>query len=393
VPGSTDLATDVGVSAAAIKVGHIGILSGPVSAAGDDISWAGQATLAAANDAGGINGRKLDVKVRDDAWDGTKGMNAAKDLVEREKIFAFCCTMTVATTDPLAVYADEAKVPNVGPDGYGEAQYNKEWTWPAGNSMTVEGAVMAEYAAKQFGAKTASILYFDSPFGRAARDGYAKRFEAFGGKVVFSQGGSFDDPATATFVARSRAENVDLNVYFGEPGLWVKFVREAASQAYKPRLGFWAGAGTYFDEVPGLAGPWAEGSYSVTHWTPNDIGEAKGSADPGYAKYKALVERYYPKIHHSTWTKAGYAGASLFVDTLRKLGVNVTRRRLKDELDRTTDYDLGLGANFSYWKGSKRGNHTTYLLKLQKDANAPKEGGGMRWRYLAGPFGDPINHP
>jgi len=117
-PGGPNLATDVGVTAESIKVGHIGILSGPVSAAGDDISWAGQATLAAANDAGGINGRKLDVKVRDDAWDGTKGMNAAKDLVEREKIFGFCCTMTVATTDPLAVYADEVKVPNVGPAGH-----------------------------------------------------------------------------------------------------------------------------------------------------------------------------------------------------------------------------------------------------------------------------------
>ena len=60
-----------------------------------------------------------------DAWDGTKGMNAARDLVEREKIFAFCYTMTVATTDLLAKYADEVQVPNVSPDGFGDDQYGR----------------------------------------------------------------------------------------------------------------------------------------------------------------------------------------------------------------------------------------------------------------------------
>ena len=44
-------ASDVGVSPTTIKVGHIGILSGPVSSVGDDISWAGQAVLAATNEA------------------------------------------------------------------------------------------------------------------------------------------------------------------------------------------------------------------------------------------------------------------------------------------------------------------------------------------------------
>ena len=38
-------------------------------------------------------------------------------------------------------------------------------------------------------------------------------------------------------------------------------------------------------------------------------------------------------------------------------------------------------------------DYRTYLLKLQKDSNAPKEGGGMRWRFLAGPFADPVNKP
>ena len=107
-------ATDVGVTASSIKVGHIGIYSGPVGSFGNNLSYAGRATLQEINDNGGINGRKLDVLVRDDAWDGTKGMNAARDLVEREHIFAFCCIMSLDSSSRSAytcVRAAAARLP------------------------------------------------------------------------------------------------------------------------------------------------------------------------------------------------------------------------------------------------------------------------------------------
>src|SRR5581483_12256276 len=62
----TRTATDTGVFPDSIKVGQIGIYSGPVHGVGQDIGWAGQAVLRWYNDNGGINGRKLDVLVRDD---------------------------------------------------------------------------------------------------------------------------------------------------------------------------------------------------------------------------------------------------------------------------------------------------------------------------------------
>jgi branched-chain amino acid transport system substrate-binding protein len=381
--------TDVGVTATSIKVGHICICSGPVGGVGDDLSWAGQATMKWYNDTGGINGRKLDVLVRDDQWDGTKGMNAVRDLVEREGVFGFSASQTVPINDLMGPYVDQKKVPNVGGDGWGEAQYGHPWQFPTGNSATVDGYVLADYAAKTQGAKTASVFYFDSPQGRSYLKGFTKQFEKDGGKVVFSQPGTFDDPATATYVARSRTENVDVSTYWGEPGLWVKMIREAASQAYRPKYGFQGCACNYFDEIPGLAGPWAEGSIASTGWTPNDVGEAAGDKMPGYAEYKTITEKYFPKIHHSNWTKVGFTGAHLFGDTLKKLGLNVTRQGLKDALDQVKELDLGLGAKLRIWPNSHRANHTVYLVKLVKDDHGTS--GGMRWKYLSGPFEDPVN--
>ena len=174
-------ATDLGVTANSIKVGHIGIYSGPVGSFGDDLSYAGRAKLQEINDSGGINGRKLDVLVRDDAWDGTKGMNAARDLVEREKIFAFCCIMSVNTSDPLTPYADEHKIPHVGADGWGEPQYKGEWTFPVSASAVTEAHMLAKYQAEKQAAKRVAILYINNPTGRAYVKAYDEVIKKFGG--------------------------------------------------------------------------------------------------------------------------------------------------------------------------------------------------------------------
>ncbi|MDQ1506993.1 MAG: branched-chain amino acid transport system substrate-binding protein [Actinomycetota bacterium] len=402
-PGAANFASDTGVTDASIKLGTIGILSGPVSGIGADLSYAGQAVVRAANDAGGVNGRKLDLLVRDDAWDGTKGMNAARDLVEREKIFAFSAVMTTATTDLLAPYADQIGIPNVGSDGFGDAQYGRQWSWPAGNSSVVDGYALAEYAVKEQNVKTVGILYFDAPFARAYRDSYKRYIESLGAKVVVEQAGSFDDPGTAAFIAKCRAANVDLITFNGEPGLWVKMVREAQAQGYKPPKGFQGPASLPFNAIPGLAGPWAEGSVSTQNYTPNDIGEARGDQDPGYAKYSAVVTKYYPNIQHSSFTKGAYMGGSLLIDAMKRLGANVTRKGVKDILDGTKSYDLGLGARLNY-QCDHRGNHTTYFVKIAKDPDAAKssdkrardavdKGEGSRWKFVSGPVEDKWSKP
>ena len=171
----------MGVTSGSIKVGHIGIYSGPVGSFGDDLSYAGRAKLQEINDGGGINGRKLDVLVRDDAWDGTKGMNAARDLVEREKVFAICCIMSVNTSDPLTPYLDEKKIPHVGADGWGEPQYKGEWTFPVSASAVTEAHMLAKYQAEKQAAKRVAILYINNPTGRAYVKAYDEVIKKFGG--------------------------------------------------------------------------------------------------------------------------------------------------------------------------------------------------------------------
>jgi branched-chain amino acid transport system substrate-binding protein len=362
--------TDVGVTANAIKVGHIGIYSGPVGYVGQNLSLAARATLQSINDAGGINGRKLDVLVRDDGWDGTKGINAARDLVEREKVFAICCTQSVSTTDPLTPYADQMKVPNIGPDGWGQVQYTGQWTYPLGVTSASEARVLAKWQAQTQKVKKAAILHLNNATGQSFRDAYKETLEKMGGKVEVVQPASFDDPGTTTLLARARAANVDTIAVYADSGIVARLVREAAGQNYKPPMGFTGSAMYYFNITPELTGPAGEGLISSSHWTPHD------QDTPGLRRNREVVTKYYPKIDHTAWTVTSFVGANLFGETLKKLGLNVTRQRLKDALDQVTDYDLGLGTKVTFRPNQKHANTNVHLVQLMR------EGDKLGWKSL-----------
>jgi branched-chain amino acid transport system substrate-binding protein len=369
-------ATDVGVTPSSIKVGHIGIYSGPVGSFGDDLSYAGRAKLQEINDAGGINGRKLDVLVRDDAWDGTKGMNAARDLVEREKVFAFCCIMSVNTSDPLTPYLDEKKIPHIGADGWGEPQYKGQWTFPVSASAVSQAHMLAKYQAEKQQAKRVAILYINNPTGRAYVKAYEEVIKKFGGEVVFSTPATFDDPGTTTFIAQARTQNIDTISTYLDPGIFTRMVREAAAQNYKPKNAFSGAAGIYFEVTPNFTGPNGEGTIATTDWVTNDMDT------PGFRAYKAVVERYYPKMDHSTWTKAGFVGATIFGNALKSLGLEVTRQRLRDAVETVSNFDTGLGVTISYGPGKHRANRTIYLGQIQRS------GDKFEYKYIAGPLVD-----
>jgi branched-chain amino acid transport system substrate-binding protein len=370
------------VTASSIKVGHIGIYSGPVGSFGDDLSNACRAGLQSINDSGGINGRKLDVLIRDDGWDATKGSNAVRDLVEREKVFGLACSQSVPTNDAITPYMDAQKVPNVGSDGWGEAQYAGAWSFPVGASGVNQAENLAEYQAKKQGAKRVGILHWNNTTGKAFNDAYKKVIEEQGGEVVVSQAANFDDPGTSTFIAQSRTNNVDTIATMIDPGIFARMVREAAAQAYKPKNGYSGAAALYFGSTPELTGPTAEGTISAIDWIPDDPTGPAGST-PGFRAYKDTVEKYYPKIDHSNWTKSGFVGAKIFGDALKRLGANVTRQGLKDDLDRLTDFDTGLGPKITFRPGQHRANKTSYLAQLQK------EGDKLVWKYIAGPIDNP----
>jgi branched-chain amino acid transport system substrate-binding protein len=379
LPGAARSA-DPGVTGDKVILGSFLPLQSGLAAGATQMKEGCDAYFKSVNDAGGVNGRKYDLLVRDDGWDATKGSNAVRDLVERQKVFGLACSQSVPTNDAITPYLDQQKVPNVGSDGWGEAQYAGQWSYPTGASGVNQAQNLALYQAQKQGAKAVGVLYWNNTTGKAYLDAYKKVIEANGGKVAVAQAANFDDPGTSTFIAQARAANVDTITTMVDPGIFARMVREAAAQGFKPKNGFSGAAALYFQATPGLTGPAGEGTITAIDWVPDDLsGPAASSA--GYRDYKAVTEKYFPQIDHSNWTKTAFVGARVMTDALKRLGLNVTRQRLKDELDRVADFDTGLGSRIGFQPGQPHRSHkTTYLAQLKN------ENGKLVWKYLAGPL-------
>jgi branched-chain amino acid transport system substrate-binding protein len=69
-----------------IRVGYLPALTGPSSATGIGINRGIQLAVKEINDAGGINGRQIELITRDTQSDPTKAVNGAAELAHGEKV-------------------------------------------------------------------------------------------------------------------------------------------------------------------------------------------------------------------------------------------------------------------------------------------------------------------
>ena len=97
VTGTSALAEE-GVSADKIVFGQATALEGPASALGQGMRIGLEAAFAEINKAGGINGRKLELKSVDDGYEPTKSIGVVKKLLEEDKVFAIAGAVGTPTS-------------------------------------------------------------------------------------------------------------------------------------------------------------------------------------------------------------------------------------------------------------------------------------------------------
>src|SRR6202048_665919 len=108
VATSSSASAEDGVSPDRIVFGQAAALEGPASALGQGMKMGLEAAFAEINKAGGVKGRKLELKSVDDGYEPTKSIEAVKKLLEEDKVFAIggaVGTPTAGATQPIGTAA------------------------------------------------------------------------------------------------------------------------------------------------------------------------------------------------------------------------------------------------------------------------------------------------
>jgi branched-chain amino acid transport system substrate-binding protein len=320
-----------GVSATTITIGSSGPLTGEAAAAAGVLRGA-DGYFKYVNGRGGVNGRKIQFKFLDDAYDPSQTVQNVRELIQQDNVFALFSV--VGTNSNLAIrdFTNAAGVPQVfsaaGATTFGRDFAKYPWTIGYLPPYAEEGKIYARniLATNAKKAKVA-VLYQSDDYGKDLLSGFRAGLGSQAHRLIVQTVG-YDPTASdvQSQVAQLKASGANTFMIFAFGKFAIQSFAFANKLGWKPQI--------YVNDVASASSimkidpqSTAEGSISIL-WG-KDPATPKFAKDPGVALAGRIIKKYIPGGSPSDgFLVAGMAEAYSFVDALKAAGKNLTRQGL-----------------------------------------------------------------
>lgn len=292
--GAARAAETLGVTATEIKLGQSVPLSGPASA----FAIYGRAVTGLfrkINEEGGINGRRIDFTLLDNAFSPPKALEQTRKLVEEIGVFAE--VGTVGTTPNVAIqkYLNDKKVPHLFISAGGRRFNDPKafpWTVPLYPSFEMEGAVLGRYVVATKPNAKIGVLYQNDDFGRDFLRGLKSGLGDKVSLIVAEIPHEISDPTIDSQLLRINAAGADVLFEFTTPKFAAQAIRKSAEIGWRP-LQLLASPASSVGGTLKVAGLDASKGVVSTQFTkqPDD---ATLDNDPEVVAYRDFIAKYLP---------------------------------------------------------------------------------------------------
>jgi branched-chain amino acid transport system substrate-binding protein len=334
------------------KVGAILSLTGPYAALGASEKQALELEVKRINDAGGINGRNVEVIIEDDGTDEAKAVAAASKLIEQDRVVAILGATGTGQSMAIRSEVDRAGIPQLSMAG-GTAITAKldpqVFQTPWSNTIVVP-FVLDKIAAD--GHKKVGILTDSGGYGKDGRAVIVESAPKAGVTVVADQTfnpGDTDFSAQLVNIKNSGADAVLIWTAGKEGAAIVKAAADLGISA--PRYG---GSGQAKLEFAEGAGPAAEGFVFGTgkSLTPSNW----GTGTPEFAVVDGFSKRYSEAYGQPPDIFAGHAFDALAIlqDALERTGGDTDPAKLTKAVEATKGL-TGFGGVFTFSPSNHNG--------------------------------------
>jgi branched-chain amino acid transport system substrate-binding protein len=224
--------------AKAVKIGALLPLTGALAEFGSGFRLSGDLAAEQLAEAG----FPVQIVYADTETSAIPGVEAARTLVNVEKVVALVGAAASGVTIPVAEtisipnripqisYASTSNLISVLPSDQG-----KDFLFRSTAADWVQGAVLGRETAKA-GAKSAAVIYINSPYGQGLLEDFTKSFEANGGKVVAAV--PHDEKPAPTYVSELRElmqPNPDVMLCISYPAHATVYLKEFFEAGYQNR--------------------------------------------------------------------------------------------------------------------------------------------------------------
>lgn len=320
-----------------IKVGANFEMTGNVANYGSATLDGLKLAIKEANDAGGVNGKKINLVTVDNKSEASEAVNAATKLISDDKVKVIIGPAVTANVMAESQVANDNKIPVIAPDATSpsvtvENGQVKPFIFRSCFIDPQQGNVMASFATKTLKAKTA-VIYVDSSsdYSKSLGQVFKEKFEAAGGKVVMEEAFLAKDQdfkATLTKIKTANADVIFVPAYYEEVGKIVKQARELGIT--QPMLGT---DGWDDTKVVDIAGAGAlNNTFFSSHYSEKD------------KDVQGFIEAFTKEYNHApnVFAALGYDAGKMLIDAIKRAGSD-DPEKIQKALEETKDLQVGTG--------------------------------------------------
>jgi branched-chain amino acid transport system substrate-binding protein len=219
-----------------IRIGEYGSLSGSEATFGQGVHNGIQLAIDQANQAGGIEGRRLELVTKDEKGELKLVQKTVEELIQKDNVIAIIGEVASHRSLIAAPIAQKHKVPMVSP-----SSTNPKVTEIGDHIFRVcfidsfQGQVMAQFAYKQLHVRNVAILRDkSSDYSRDLADYFSQAFKKLGGRITNDQeytSGDIDFKEQLVQIRRDKPQAIYIPGYYSEVGLIARQARQLGIEA------------------------------------------------------------------------------------------------------------------------------------------------------------------
>src|SRR5450432_2902571 len=287
---------DTGATDTEIKIGNIMPYSGPASAYGV-IGKTEAAYFKKMNDAGGINGRKINFISYDDGYSPPKAVEQARKLVESDEVLLVFNSLGTPSNSAIQKYMNAKKVPQLFV-ATGATKWNdpKEFPWTMGwqPNYQSESRIYAKYLLKEKPDAKIAILYQNDDYGKdyvkGLKDGLGTKAATM---IVAEESYETTEPTIDNHIVKLKSSGADVFMDITTPKFAAQAIKKNAEIGWKP-LHFLNNVSASIGSVIRPAGFGnAQGIIAAAYL--KDVADPQWASDAGMKEFLTFLEKDFPE--------------------------------------------------------------------------------------------------
>jgi branched-chain amino acid transport system substrate-binding protein len=317
---------DNGATDTEIKLGHCGPYSGPASAYGV-IGKGIEAYWKSVNEAGGINGRKINFITLDDGYSPAKTVEVVRQLVEQDKVLCLFNTLGTPSNTAIQKYMNQKKVPQLyvatGASKWGRP---KEFPWTMGYQPDyhTEAVIYAKHIQANIKDAKVGVLMQNDDFGKDYVDGFKEGLGKDADKVIAKLVTyEVTDPTVESQIIQLKDSGANVFFNVATPKFAAQAIRKAADISWKPAQ-YMTNVSASVSSVMKPAG-FDNGQGIITAAYLKDPTDKRWDDDAEMKTWRAWMDKYMPGANQGDANYVyAYSVSFLMQQTLAKCGDTLT---------------------------------------------------------------------